>query len=224
MKLYHHPLSSNARKAVITASLLGADVELVVVDLATGENQSPEYRKINPGGKVPTLTDGDLTLWESHAIMLYLADGAPGSTLWPSGRAARADITRWLFWSSAHWGSAIAVLVAERFVKRMRGKGDPEPALVAHGLDGLARHGALLDAHLEGREFVAGDTLTLADIAIAAPLMYAPAAQLPIEGFAGIQRWFATIRGLDAWKSTEPGAAGAAAGRSFSSSSSSSSR
>src|SRR5262252_3039011 len=118
MKLYHDPLSSNARKAVMTARLLGIDLELVHVDLVTGKNRAAEYLKINPMGKVPSLVDGDLVLWESHAIMQYLADRKPGNALYPIELAARADVNRWLFWASAHWGPNMALLINQNLFKK----------------------------------------------------------------------------------------------------------
>ena len=96
MQLYHSPFSGNSRKAVMATSLLGSDVELVVVDMLSGKNLASEYVKLNAMGKLPTLVDGDLVLWESHAIMQYLADKKPGNTLYPAEIAARADVNRWL--------------------------------------------------------------------------------------------------------------------------------
>jgi glutathione S-transferase len=202
MKLYHHPLSPNARKAVMAASLLGTDLELVLVDLPTGKNQAPEYLKINPMGKVPSLEDGDLTLWESHAIMQYLADKKPGNTLYPVDLAARADVNRWLFWTSTHWSPYMAMLVNQNVLKKMMGKGDPDPAIVAIAEGEIARFGKVLDEHLATRDYVSGKTLTLADLAISAALMYTAPGKLPVAHFANIQKWFGRIQDLDAWKQT----------------------
>ena len=204
MKLYHHPLSSNARKAVMAASLLGIDVELVLVDLPTGKNQAPDYLKLNAMGKVPTLVDGDVTLWESHAIMQYLADKKPGSPLYPTELGARADVNRWLFWAASHWGPNIAILVDQNLLKKMMGRGDPDPAIVALGESEVTRFAKFLDEHLAARPYVCGKALTLADLAIAAPLMYTVPGKLPVSKFAHIQDWFARIQQLDVWKSSTP--------------------
>src|SRR5579862_1624600 len=103
MRLYHHPLSSNARRAVMAALHLGTEVELVHVDLGKGEQRKPDYLKRNPNGKVPVLDDDGFLLWESCAIMQYLADRTPGQTLYPTELRARADVNRWLFWSAHHF-------------------------------------------------------------------------------------------------------------------------
>src|SRR5579883_2888675 len=103
MRLYHHPYSSNARRAAMAAVALDAPVELVFVNLATREQRKPEYLRMNPAGKVPLLEDGDFYLSESQAIMQYLADKTPGQTLYPAGLCARADVNRWMFWCAHHF-------------------------------------------------------------------------------------------------------------------------
>lgn len=204
MKLYHHPLSSNARKAVMAASLLGVELELSLVNLVTGANQAPHYLKLNPMGKVPTLVDGGLVLWESSAIMLYLADKTPGNTLYPSAPEARADVNRWLFWAATHWSPSCAMLVQQNMIKKMMGKGDPDPSIVALGEGEIARFGKVLDDQLATRDYLCGPELTLANLAVSAPLMYVVPGKLPVEKFGSVQRWFARIQRLDAWKKTTP--------------------
>jgi glutathione S-transferase len=204
MKLYHHPISSSSRKAVMTSFLLGSELELVSVDLLGGKTQAPDYLKINPMGKLPTLVDGELTLWESHAIMQYLADKAPGNTLYPSDTTARTDVNRWLFWASSHWSPMMAILVNQNFLKKMLGRGDPDPVLVGFAEGELARFGKVLDEHLAARNWVCGHTMTLADLALVAPLMYEVPAKLPVATLANVQRWLRRIQDLDVWKKTTP--------------------
>ncbi len=74
MRLYYHPLSSNSRRVVMTAIHLVVKLEMIVVDLLKGEHRKLEYLRLNPNGKVPLLDDDGFHLWESHAIMQYLAD------------------------------------------------------------------------------------------------------------------------------------------------------
>jgi len=204
MKLHYHPLSSNARRAVMTAKLLGSPVELVLVDLPRGEQRTPDYLGLNPNGRVPTLVDGDFVLWESYAIMTYLADKAPGNVLLPTEARARADVQRWMFWAAAHFTPAVATLNFENMLKKMFGMGDPDPAFVARAEKDLRTFGAVLDAHLAKRTWISGDGLTLADIAIACPLMSTVPARLPVTDFANLQAWFQRFSALDAWKETAP--------------------
>lgn len=200
MRLYYYPWSMNARRAVLTALHLNVPVELVAVDLAKGEQRKPEFLRLNPNGKVPVLVDGDFKLWESHAIMQYLADKTPGQTVYPADVQARADVNRWLFWSAQHLTPAVSVLNWERAVKPMLGAGAPDPVEVARGERLIDQCAPVLDAHLAGRTWVAGEQLSLADLALATPFAATAHAQLPVMQYANIQAWLARVQALDAWK------------------------
>jgi glutathione S-transferase len=203
MRLYYHPLSSNSRRVTMTAVQLGAALDLVVVDLANGQHRTPEYLQLNPNGKVPLLDDDGFRLWESHAIMQYLSDQTPGQTIYPADVRARADVNRWLFWSAYHFTPAVRIISRERVSKSMvGGAGAADPAEVARGEALLREAASVLDAHLAGRQWIAQEALTLADLAIAAPLMHTQAAQLPLGDFANLQAWFDRVRTLEAWKTT----------------------
>lgn len=207
MRLYHHPLSSNARRAVMAALQLAPHlpepVELVLVDLTQGEHRQPDFLRLNPQGKVPVLVDGDFALTESHAIMEYLAERAPGQTLWPADAQARADVNRWMFWSAQHLMPPVSVLNWERFVKGLTGAGAPDAAREAAGEAECRAALTTLDTHLNGRTWVAGDALSLADLALAAPLMHAQTARLPLDGLPHLAAWAARVQALPAWQQTE---------------------
>jgi glutathione S-transferase len=92
MRLYYFE-TPNARKPCAVAKYLGSPVEFVRVDLARSEHKQPAFLAINPNGRVPALEDGSLKLWESHAIMCYLARKAD-SDLWPTDEVEQIDILR----------------------------------------------------------------------------------------------------------------------------------
>ncbi|HET6612314.1 MAG TPA: glutathione S-transferase family protein [Kofleriaceae bacterium] len=203
MRLYHHPFSFNARRAVMAAFQLGLSPELVLVDLGRGEQRNPEFLAKNPNGSVPVLEDDDgFILWESNAIMQYLADKTPGHTLYPTELRARADVNRWLFWSAHHFTPAVSILCWEHVIKPILGAGDPDPARVARGMEEVTRRAGVLNEHLATRPWIAQDTLTLADLAIAAPLTVLDQAKLPInaEDHSHIMAWLKNMQDLDAWK------------------------
>jgi glutathione S-transferase len=202
MRLYLHPLSSNSRRALMTALHLGIPLERTVVDLAKGEQKLPPHLARNPNGRVPVLDDDGFLLWESRAIMKYLAERTPGQTLYPSEPRARADVDRWLFWCAAHLSPALGVLTFENFVKRLAGRGEPDPVEVARGEALVAQFAPVLDAHLAGRTWVSGDHVTLADLSLAPPLALTHPAKLPVSSYPNLQAWFARVQTLDAWKQT----------------------
>lgn len=203
MRLYHNPMSSNARRTLMTAIHLELPVELAEVDLMNMDDRR-RLAELNPNVKVPVLADGSFLLWESCAIMQYLAGKAPGQTLYPEAPQARADIDRWMFWCSQHYAPAIGVLTWERAWKGMTGCGDADPLEVARGERELAECAFVLDNHLAGRSWVCGDSLSLADFALAAPMMYSDKVALPLAQYEHLQAWFARVQQLPAWQETNP--------------------
>ena len=104
MKIYHFPYSPNSRRVLAVAFHLGLEPELIKVDLGQGEQMRAEFLRLNPNHAIPVLVAGDFVLWESVAIMQYLANQVSSNTLWPVEPKAQADVSRWLCWSLAHWG------------------------------------------------------------------------------------------------------------------------
>ncbi|HKU38524.1 MAG TPA: glutathione S-transferase family protein [Polyangiales bacterium] len=204
MKLYVNLLSPNVRRVRLTAAVLGLQLEEKTVDFTKGEHKSPEYLALNPNGAVPTLVDGDFVLTESRAIMQYLASKKPEADLLPRDERARADVIRWQFWDAVHFSAHVGTLVFQRMLKPMFGMGDPDAAKIEEALSNLRRFGAVLNDHLDGKPFVVGSALTLADLTLASTLMYTKQADVPIAEFPHVQAWFARISALDAWKRTSP--------------------
>ncbi|MDD2767445.1 MAG: glutathione S-transferase family protein [Methylococcus sp.] len=204
MKLYVHPASPFARKPRIAAALLGVELEIQTVDIFAGEGQSPGFLQLNPQGKVPTLVDGDFALWESNAIVQYLAANAPESPFNPQEARSRADILRWQFWESTSWAPACVVYIAENLLKPMLGRGEPDPEELRKGDEKFHRCAKVLNGHLANSPWLVGDTLTLADISVASVLMYAEQAKMPWAGYTHIAAWFDNIQQLPAWAATSP--------------------
>jgi glutathione S-transferase len=211
MRLYYHPFSTNARRAVMTAIELAAPVELVLVDLVKREQRQPTFLARNPAGRLPVLEDGDCVLPESHAIMIYLAQKSPGQTLYPSDFQAQAQVNRWMFWCAAHFQPAISVLNWEHVVKKLAGLGAPDASEIMRGERLVQETAALLDSHLASREWVAGPAMTLADISLATPLMTIATAKLPVMQFTHLHNWLARIQARESWQRTASPAPGAAA-------------
>jgi len=203
MRLYQHPMSANARAATMAALQLKAPVELVFVDLQKGDQHLPEFLNMNPNHRVPVLEDGDFHLWESRAIMQYLADKTPGQTLYPTDLQARADVNRWLFWTAQHFAPAIGVFFWENVVKGMIGRGAPDPVELQRGDRLFNEFAAVLDNHLTDRKWVCGSGLTLADLSIAAAYGCAAPGKAPVAWYANIQKWFMRVQRLEVWQKTE---------------------
>src|SRR5262245_45293829 len=203
VELYVFPPSPRAFKVMAVANHLGIDTTLRIVDILNGEQTSPAYVALNPNMRMPTLKDGDYVLWESNAIAQYLAGKKPESGLLPTDGRERLDVTRWQFWDLAHWDPACATLIFENVVKPIVVKsGEPDAAAIAKGTEAFHRVARVLDGWLEGRTYVTGDRLTLADFALGAPMNFADLARFPVGSYGQINRWYGTLRALPAWQKT----------------------
>lgn len=201
MKLHYGNLSSNSRRVRMTAKLLNLPLDEVSVDLRSPSARA-ELVKVNPNSKVPVLVDGDFVLWESVAIMQYFCDRTPGQTLYPTEPRARAEVNRWLSWAQAHWSPAVGAISWERVWKKLAIGEGPDEAHVKRNEAFFAQFAKVLDDHLAGRTWLAGDALTLADIAVAPPLMMTKLARLPVRPYANVQAWFSRLQELPVWKET----------------------
>ncbi|MFY9839026.1 MAG: glutathione S-transferase family protein [Xanthobacteraceae bacterium] len=202
MKLYGFPPSPNTWQVRALAAYLGVPLEFEFVDLTKGAQRTPAFLALNPTGRTPLLVDGDFNLWETLAIMQYIASKKPNS-LWPNDARSRADITRWQSWTLAHWNrDACVPLLFERFVKKLLNLGEPDQAAIAKGIDAFAKEAAVLDAHLAKQKYLVGDALTVADFAVAAPLFYAEKAALSLQPYPHIRAWFQRVSALPCWSET----------------------
>jgi glutathione S-transferase len=204
MKLYGFPPSPNTWQVRALAAYLGVPLEFEFVDLTKGAQRTPAFLALNPTGRTPLLVDGDFKLWETLAIMQYIASKKPNS-LWPNDARGRSDITRWQSWTLAHWNrDACVPLLFERFVKKLLGLGEPDQAAIAKGVEAFAKEAAMLDAHLAKQKYVVGDALTVADFAVAAPLLYAQQADLSLQSYPHIRTWFERVSALPCWGESAP--------------------
>jgi glutathione S-transferase len=209
MKLYGFPPSPNTWKVRAVAAHLGIPLELEMVDLT--KPRTADYLALNPSGRTPTLVDGDFKLFESNAIMQYLASQTPNS-LWPNDAKARAQIASWQCWQLAHWGAeACQPLVFNRLVKKLLNLGPPDEAAVARATDAFHKDAKVLDAHLAKQPYLVGKELTLADFAVGANLFYAKEGELPLGPYAKVQEWFGRVSAVPAWRETAPQRPAAAA-------------
>lgn len=204
MKLYHFPPSPNSRRVLATVYHLQLNVELETVNLMEGEHLTRDYLRLNPNHMIPTLVDGDFVLWESTPIMQYLCSKTING-LWPAEPRPQADVSRWLFWNVAHWNSTCGIYIYEYLVKKMMGHGDePDAGELAKADERFRRFAAVLNQHLRHHNWLSGNTLTLADFAVASPLGLSKAARYPIEGYDAIQAWYERVSELPAWQRSDP--------------------
>jgi glutathione S-transferase len=200
LKLYVFPPSPRAFKVMLTAHHLGIEYDLQFLNLFKGEQNTPEYRALNPSGRMPTMDHDGYVLWESNAIINYLASLKPESGVLPAGARERCAVEKWQFFDSNHWDPTCATFVFEHLVKKLLGRGDPDPAEIAKAEQNFARNAAVTDGELQKHRYVTGDTLTVADLSLGGGMVAAEIARYPLEPFRAIQRWVAELKWLPAWQ------------------------
>lgn len=201
LKLHAFPQSPRSFKVIAVANQLELEYDLILCDLTKGEQRRAEYGAINPNHKAPALEHGDFKLWESNAIIQYLASLEPEVGLLPKDERARATVAQWMFWESTTWDSSAAILAFENFVKGVFGMGAPNPAEVEKGLQRFNAAAAILNSHLNGRRYVCGEQLTIADFALGAALILEEQARLPVAQYPEIRRWGDDLAALAGWRS-----------------------
>jgi glutathione S-transferase len=164
MKIYDFAASPNAYRVRAVAYELGLTPTFVHVNIATGDTRTPEFLAKNPNGRMPVLEDEDFVLWESNAIIAYLAAKHPEKELIPSDPRGRAEVDQWMFWQASDWNPAFETIVHEK-LKPMFGGGAPDEANVRAGLEQTNKLAAVLDGWLKDREYVAGK-LSVADFGL----------------------------------------------------------
>jgi len=204
IKLYRHPLSGHAHRAELMLSLLGLDVELIDVDLLKGEHKQPEFLNKNAFGQVPVIEDGEQTVADSNAILVYLASNYDQSHQWlPLDPKVASNVQRFLSVAA----SAVANGPAKaRLVNVFNAPYDIEQLIRdSHNLLGV------LDAHLRDRRWLAADHATIADIANYTYIAHAPEGGVDLAPYPAVSAWLNRIEQLPGFVGMQKTAAGLAA-------------
>lgn len=186
IKLYRNPKSGHCHRAELMMAFLDIPYETVDLDMANGEHKSEAYLKISPFGQVPSIDDNGTSLSDSNGIITYLVDKYADDDGWV-GRSAveKAQVQRWLSVAAGEIASGPA---SARLVTVFGAGLDHEAAKAkAHALF------SVMDKELEGKSFLVGDRLTLADVAGYSYIAHAPEGGVSLDSYPNIQTWLANI-------------------------------
>jgi glutathione S-transferase len=201
MKLHIFPPSGRVLGIVALKNYLALDVDVHAIDLGRGDQLVPDYVALNPNKKMPTLEDDGIVLWESNAILFYMAAKHSNCGLWPSDLRCQTDILRWLAWESAHWDAeSIGMVAYEKSSKAVLGLGAPDPAFIARGERNFMRFAAVLNGSLAGKTWLIGELLTIADFSVGGLVPSAERVGLPVGDFPEIVRWYKGLAALPSWR------------------------
>jgi glutathione S-transferase len=182
MKLYGSK-NSRSLRCVWALEEAGVAYEYVRVNMMKGEGHAPAFKAINPAGKIPVLVDGEMTLTESAAIVMYVADGFPSAGLMPSSPAERADVFRWIFFVATEVEPHLWAIAQHRFAlpEQMR-----VPAVEPTCVWQLKRALRVIEKTLTTRPFIAGEAFSAADILATHCMTWALSAKLDVVGEASL--------------------------------------
>ncbi len=165
LKIWGRPNSINMQKAMWCIGELGLAHEVIPAGGAFGRNNEPWFLAMNPNGLIPVIDDEGFVLWESNAIVRYLAAKHDPGGLCPEPLTARADADRWMEWQS----TSIQPLMTPIFWGLVRTPVEQRnTAAIESAAEKLGKTFAILDKRLDGRRFILGERLTMADIALGA--------------------------------------------------------
>lgn len=187
--LYGFPLSGHSHRVQLALSLMGLPHEVVQVDLKNGAHKSPEFLRLNPFGQVPVLDDNGTTLFDSNAILVYLATQYDADRRWlPRDPKGQADVQAWL---SVAAGLVAFGPAAARLITVFGARLNPEEVIGrAHGLL------EVMDLQLAARPFLVGNSATLADIAGYSYIAAAPEGNVDLAAYPNVRAWLERVQAL----------------------------
>jgi len=199
LKIWGRTNSINVQKVLWCCAELNVKYERIDAGLQFGVNNTPEYKAMNPNGLVPTIDDDGFILWESHAIVRYLARKHGLGVLCPSDARTCADADRWMDW----YATTIWPDLRPIFWNLIRTPADKrDMKLVEASRDKLAKNLAILDAHLAKRQFVAGGALTMGDIPLGTAVQRWFNVPVRRESYANLEAYYKRLQARPAFKQT----------------------
>ncbi|XP_074648757.1 glutathione S-transferase 1-like [Tubulanus polymorphus] len=190
INFYMMHVSSPCRGVWMVLKELGLEFNLKYTDLMKNEHMTPEFLKMNPQHCIPTVDDNGFIMWESRAIMLYLAEKySKNSNFYPKDNPEKIyQINRFLFFDMDKMYGKTGQYI---YPKMLEGKElDPEKEKA------MKQSYDLLDGYLEGKKYVTGDHMTVADLSIAASVMFSTLIDYDISGWKNVSRWLNTMKKL----------------------------
>jgi glutathione S-transferase len=201
INLYELQPSPHARKVRLLAAELDIPLNKVAVDPRIGETRTREYLDLNPNGRVPTLEEDGFALWESPAILKYLAAKRPDRGLAGGDAKTAAHVDQWICWWVGGPEAAMDAIAWEIIIKpKVLNQPGNDPGILADAHARLNRFLPVLDKQLEGRDYVLGP-LTVVDFLMGPRLDTAPATlKFDIGGYDNINAWLKRLRAKPYWQ------------------------
>ncbi len=193
-------IGSRASRCIWVAEEAGINYDWTSVSTLDGGNRTPEYLAINPSGKIPAMTDGDVIATESLAINMYIAQNYGQGGLWPDGRALQARALQWTFWSATEVEYYIGAIFPQLVVKSAQ---DRDQALVDRLLGEMLPKLSEVEQALDGQDYLLG-AFTIADVNLAVQTFtIVDKFGIDLEAFPNVRAWTERCRARPARQKVE---------------------
>ena len=197
LKIWGRRTSSNVQKVMWLVAELGLEHERIDVGGRFGGLDSPEFLKMNPHGRIPVLEDGSTVIWESHAILRYVAASSRDERFWPADPAARARSDQWIEWTQTGLQRSFMDLFWGFY---RTPEPERDPAFVKSALERTNSDFQVLDGLMEERRFLSGDSLALADIPAGTTLYRYFEMDIVRPSLPNIEAWYARLQESQAYR------------------------
>lgn len=197
LKIWGRRTSSNVQKVMWLVGELGLEHERIDAGGKFGGLNTPEFLSMNPHGRIPVLQDGDTVVWESHAVLRYLAAKAGDPRFWPEQAAARARADQWIEWTQTQLQRSF-MDVFWGYYRTPEAQRDPQ--FVESAIERTNNDFLLLDGQMSGRSFLLGDDLSLADIPAASTLYRYFEMDISRPSLPNIEAWYARLQERQAYR------------------------
>ncbi|WP_282610327.1 glutathione S-transferase family protein [Pelagibius sp. Alg239-R121] len=197
LKIWGRRTSSNVQKVMWLVAELGLEHERIDAGGKFGGLDTPEFRQLNPHGRIPVLEDGETVVWESHAILRYLAAASGDGRFWPADPALRAQSDQWIEWTQTGLQRSFMDLFWGYY---RTPEPERDPAFVKSALERTNSDFQLLDKLIAGREYLVGDSLSLSDIPAGTTLYRYFEMEILRPSLPNIEAWYTRLQKSQAYR------------------------
>lgn len=199
LTLYHNPFSQHARRVAALLEETNIPYKSMRVALNEGAHMEADYLAVNPNHQVPTLIDGDVKIHESNAILRYLCRKHELSHWYPTDLAVRASVDQWLDWNQCRLSRPVIDIV----LNKVFAGPDADGEAISRGEQNMIELSAILGAGLEGSDFLAGVSPTIADLSVASNVSQLQLADA-VPDHPAIRAWYQRVCDIPGFKKTLP--------------------
>jgi len=190
MKIYGHPMSQHVRRIQMLCEEISTPYNFQPVALDKGEQYTEKFLEMNPNGKVPVIEDDGFVLWESHAIMRYIADKNKARKWYPTEPKARASVEKWLDWNHTRLNPEVTTIVMNTII--FGDKGDKLAVVAAK--KSLEKVLPVLERALQSEHYLSGPEPTISDLSIVSTVSHLEMCNHDLSSYPAIGKWYGNMK------------------------------